>query len=73
MSPAIRTVHRWTSIVFLAVVAGIFLALGAGREPVQWVYYLPLAPLAVLAFTGLYLFVLPYAARWRGARRSTEA
>ena len=73
MSPAIRTVHRWTSIVFLAVVVGIFLALGAGREPVQWVYYLPLAPLALLAFTGLYLFVLPYAARWRGGRRSREA
>lgn len=71
-SPAIRTVHRWTSMVFLAVVVGIFLALGAGREPVQWVYYLPLAPLALLALTGLYLFVLPYAARWRGGRRSRE-
>lgn len=69
---AIRTVHRWTSIVFLAVVVGIFLILGAGREPAQWVYFVPLAPLAVLAISGLYLFVSPYAARWRGGRSSRE-
>lgn len=62
-SRAIRTVHRWTSIVFVAVVAAIFVALGMGREVVDWVYYLPLAPLAVLALTGLYLFVLPYVRR----------
>jgi hypothetical protein len=27
-------------------------------------------PLALLLFTGLYLFVLPYAAKWRSARRT---
>jgi hypothetical protein len=32
--------------------------------------YLPLAPLALLAITGLYLFVLPYVARWRGRREA---
>jgi len=62
----IRPLHRWTSIVFVAVVAAIFIALGLGKQPVDWVYYLPLAPLALLALTGLYMFVLPYAARWRG-------
>lgn len=62
-SRAIRTVHRWASIVFVAVVAAIFVALGMGREVVDRVYYLPLAPLAVLALTGLYLFVLPYLRR----------
>jgi hypothetical protein len=31
---------------------------------------LPLFPLALLMLTGLYMFVLPYAAKWRSARRS---
>jgi hypothetical protein len=29
------------------------------------VTYSPLFPLALLLFTGLYMFVLPYAIRWR--------
>jgi len=66
MSTWIRPLHRWTSIVFVAVVAAIFAILGAGKQPAEWVYFLPLAPLALLALTGLYMFALPYAARWRG-------
>ena len=27
-------------------------------------------PLALLLFTGLYLFVLPYAIKWRSGRRT---
>ena len=64
----IRQIHRWLSIIFTAVVVFIFVLLGAGKEPIQWVYYLPLLPLALLMLTGLYMFVLPYAARRRGAR-----
>jgi ABC-type polysaccharide/polyol phosphate export permease len=63
----IRQFHRWTSIVFTLIPIGIFVALGMGQKPVQWVYYLPLPPLALLAITGLYLFALPYVARWRKA------
>ena len=63
----IRQVHRWTSILFTVVVAAIFITLGAGREPASWVYFLPLFPLALLVLTGLYLFVLPYAAKGRSA------
>lgn len=63
----IRQLHRWLSILFTAVVAGIFLTLGLGREPAQWVYYLPLAPLALMTLTGLGMFFLPYAARSRRA------
>ncbi|MFP4536817.1 MAG: hypothetical protein ACLFPA_00805, partial [Dichotomicrobium sp.] len=59
----IRQLHRWMSIAFTAVVAGIFITLGVGEEPAEWVYFLPLFPLAFLMLTGLYLFVLPYAAR----------
>ena len=64
----IRQVHRWLSIIFTAIVIGIFVTLGMGKEPAQWVYFLPLFPLALLMLTGLYLFVLPYAARRRGGR-----
>lgn len=66
MNAWIRSLHRWTSIVFVAVVAAIFIALGLGNQPLEWVYFLPLAPLALLALTGLYMFAMPYAVRWRG-------
>ena len=66
----VRQIHRWLSIIFVAVVGAIFIALGMGKQPVNWVYFLPLFPLALLALTGLYLFVLPYA--MRGGRRSGE-
>jgi hypothetical protein len=66
----IRQVHRWLSIIFVAVVAGIFVALGFGVEPVAWVYYVPLAPLVLLMASGLYLFVLPYVLGWQSGRRA---
>ena len=64
----VRQIHRWLSIIFTAVVIAIFIALGMGSEPAAWVYFLPLFPLALLMLTGLYLFALPYAVRWRGGR-----
>ena len=33
-----------------------------------WVGLLALFPLILLLLSGLYMFVLPYAAKWRGAR-----
>ena len=65
MSHWIRQFHRWVSIIFVVIVAAIFATLGLGKAPAQWVYYLPLAPLALLAITGLYMFVLPYAQKRR--------
>jgi hypothetical protein len=67
----IRQTHRWLSIVFtVTVVANIvFMSMGQGQPP-AWITYSPLLPLALLLSTGLYLFVLPYAARWRSARRT---
>lgn len=64
----VRQIHRWLSIIFTAVVILIFIALGAGKEPAYWVYLSPLLPLALLMLTGLYMFVLPYAARRRDGR-----
>jgi purine-cytosine permease-like protein len=56
----IRQFHRWVSILFSAIVLAIFVTLGLGYEPVQWVYYLPLPPLFLLIFSGLYMFFRPY-------------
>ena len=61
----IRQVHRWLSIVFTVSVIVTFIALSRD-EPMGWVSYVPLLPLALLLLTGLYLFVLPYTARGRG-------
>jgi len=62
----VRQVHRFMSIAFTVTVIANFIALArvAGMPP-PWVTYSPLLPLALLLLTGLYLFVLPYATRWR--------
>ena len=64
----IRQIHRWLSIIFtLAVILNI-VAL-ARKEQAVWVGLLALFPLLLLMLTGLYLFVLPYAAKWRSGQR----
>jgi hypothetical protein len=63
----IRQVHRWVSIAFTLTVVANFAAMTQGQPP-AWITYAPLLPLALLLFTGLYLFVLPYAARSRNRR-----
>ena len=60
----VRQIHRWLSIAFTAAVIANFVAMGLG-EPPTLVVYSPLLPLFLLLFTGLYMFVLPYAAKWR--------
>ncbi len=64
----IRQIHRWLSIVFTVTVLANFAAMTRGQPP-GWVTYSPLLPLALLLFSGLYLFVLPYARR-RSERRT---
>lgn len=61
----IRQIHRWVSIAFTVTVIANFVVLAQGKQPPAWVTYSPLLPLAVLLFTGLYLFVLPYAIKRR--------
>ena len=60
----IRQTHRWLSIAFTVTVIANFVALSQGTPP-AWVTYSPLPPLFLLLFSGLYLFVLPYATKWR--------
>lgn len=64
----IRQLHRWLAATFTVTVLVTAVAL-AQEEPVVWVSYVPLLPLALLLFTGLYLFVLPHATKWRDRRR----
>jgi hypothetical protein len=70
----IRQTHRWLSIAFALTVVANFVALARGDgTPPAWVTYSPLPPLAVLLFSGLYLFVLPYATRWRSRQPTGDA
>ena len=64
----IRQGHRWLSIIFTATVIANFVAMALG-EPPAWIVYSPLLPLFLLMFSGLYMFVLPYAARRSSGRR----
>jgi hypothetical protein len=66
----VRQVHRWLSIIFTATVIANFVAMALVGEPPAWVVYSPLLPLFLLLLTGLYMFVLPYAAKWRGEQRA---
>ncbi len=70
----IRQVHRWLSIAFTLAVVANFVAMGMapGQPPPPWVTYSPLPPLFLLLYTGLYLFGLPYVARWRSSVRTTS-
>jgi hypothetical protein len=65
---AIRQGHRWLSIIFTVTVLANFIAMARG-EPPAWIVYSPLLPLFLLLFSGLYMFVLPYVAKWRGRRQ----
>jgi len=68
----VRQIHRWLSIVFTLTVIANFVVMVQGTPP-AWVTYSPLLPLGLLLLTGLYMFVLPHAARWRDAADPREA
>ena len=65
----VRQSHRCLSIAFtVAVIVNIVAVVQ--KKYTFWVGLLALVPLALLLFTGLYLFVLPYATKWRSGRRT---
>jgi quinol-cytochrome oxidoreductase complex cytochrome b subunit len=71
----IRQTHRWLSITFtVLVIVNIVLnfVVPAPEQLALWVGILTLLPLALLMLTGVYLFVLPYATRWRAGRHAAE-
>ncbi|SDY79722.1 hypothetical protein SAMN04487939_106133 [Lysobacter sp. yr284] len=68
-TPWVRQFHRWTSVAFFLSVIATTIAL-AQERPLLWMSYVPLAPLALLALTGLYLFALPYLPKRAGAQEN---
>jgi heme A synthase len=63
----VRQTHRWLSIAFTVAVIVNFVAV-VQKKYTFWVGLMALLPLALLLFTGLYLFVLPYATKWSSGR-----
>ena len=67
-----RQTHRWLSILFTAlVIANVVVNFTPLRQETLalWLGLFTLLPLILLLVTGLYLFALPYAARWRSGQR----
>ena len=60
----VRRGHRSLSIAFTLTVIANFVGMAFGQPP-AWVVYSPLIPLFLLLFSGLYMFALPYATKWR--------
>lgn len=68
MNSLIRQIHRWLSIAFtvgVAVNLVVYSIVGKAHPPPFWVNLLALVPVFLLLFSGLWLFALPYVARWR--------
>ncbi|MEV6060617.1 hypothetical protein ACIGO9_11580 [Nocardia asteroides] len=65
----VRPIHRWSAVVFVVTVLATVIALSL-PDPIVWVSYLPLLPLAALFFTGLYMLTAP---RLRARRARVRA
>lgn len=65
----IRQLHRFVSVAFTVAVIINIVARGENGPPL-WIAMLALIPLALLLVSGLYLFVQPYALKWRRARQA---
>jgi len=63
----VRQTHRWLSIAFTVAVIVNIVAV-AQKKYTDRMGLLAVLPLTLLLVTGLYLFVLPYATKWRSAR-----
>jgi hypothetical protein len=63
----VRQTHRWLAVVFTVAVIVNLGAVLEGRYT-SGLGLMAVFPLILELITGLYLFVLPYAARWRTGR-----
>lgn len=52
----VRAWHRWLGLIFTLAVVANFVAMAIVGEPPAWITYSPLAPLALIVPSGLYLF-----------------
>jgi hypothetical protein len=65
----IRQTHRWLSIIFTVAVIINTAEVLRGKYSTA-LGLLAVFPLGLLFLSGLYLFVLPYASRWRSGQRA---
>jgi hypothetical protein len=65
----IRKTHRALSITFSVIAIANIVAL-IMKAQVVWLGLLALVPLIPLLLSGLYLFSLPYLAKWRGNKEA---
>ena len=63
----VRQTHRWLSMAFTVAVMINIVAI-AQKKYTNSLGLLAVLPLAFLFLTGLYLFALPYATKWRSGR-----
>ena len=69
MNKWIRQIHRWLSMAFtVGTIVNIIAVLQ--KAYATWIGLLAAIPLVLLMLTGLYLFVLPYATKWRSGVRT---
>lgn len=64
-----RQVHRWFSVIFTVAIIINLVAVLRGKYT-NSLGLMAVATLAFLFLSGLYLFVLPYATKWRSGRRT---
>ena len=69
MNKWVRQTHRWLSIAFTLAVIINGIAVGL-KKYTNSIGLIAVLPLALLFFTGMYLFVLPYVAKWRRPRHT---
>jgi hypothetical protein len=65
----IRVTHRWVSIAFTVAIIVNFIEVMQGKYT-RLLGLIAVAPLALLFITGMYLFVLPYATKWRSSQHT---
>ncbi len=64
-----RQIHRWFSVIFTVAIIINLVAVLRGKYT-NSLGLMAVATLAFLFLSGLYLFVLPYATKWRSGRRT---
>jgi heme A synthase len=64
-----RQIHRWLSIALTVAILVNGIAVLQGKYTNR-LGLMAVAPFALLFLSGLYLFMLPYVAKWRSARRA---
>lgn len=67
MIESVRRLHRWVAMIFILTVIVTAIVL-AQKDPVVWVSYVPLFPLALLALSGIYMLARHYLGKGRRPR-----